>query len=146
MTFQRRNLFISLFFFGLALVSVLSIGAIRASRRFEIRGIPVGLPEPINHGGTRLGINAYLDQYNDEELEKSLKRIAATGATAVKQPFYFSEDFDWQASDRILASIEEHDLEIVPLLDGDPETNFAPPSDPNIFCRMGWRICPSIWK
>ncbi|MDX1686762.1 MAG: O-antigen ligase family protein [Candidatus Promineifilaceae bacterium] len=97
------------------------------------RGIPDGLPQPIPYGGVKPALNVYLNQYEGETLAVELEQIAATGIGAVKQPFYFQEPFDWETADRLVNAVGDHGLQLVPLLDGDPAANFAPPDDPNSF-------------
>lgn len=111
------------------------MGALKARQDFLTRGTPEGLPEPIPHGGTRPAVNVYLNQYGDEALAATLERIAGTGIGVVKQSFYFQEPFDWEAVDRLVEAISAQDLELVPLLDGDPAANFAPPQDPDRFAE-----------
>lgn len=120
---------------GLAFLALLSAGALRARRDFLTRGIPDGMPEPIPHGEARPAVNVYLDAYGDDELAATLERIAETGIGAVKQSFYFEEPFDWEAADRLVNAVSAHDLQLVPLLDGDPTVSFAPPRDPNRFAN-----------
>ena len=114
-------------------MALLAAGALKARRDFLTRGIPEGLPEPIPHGGTRPAVNVYLSQYEDEELAATLERIAGAGIGTVKQSFYFQQPFDWEAADRLVEAVSAHDLQLVPLLDGDPTADFAPPDDPNRF-------------
>lgn len=129
----QRRLWLALLFLVLALLALLAAGALKARRDFLTRGMPDGLPEPIPYGGARPGLNVYLNQYDDEELATALERIAGTGVDAVKQPFYFQEPFDWEAADRLMDGASDHGLQLVPLLDGDPATGFAPPDDPTSF-------------
>ena len=85
--------------------------------------MPAELPTPIDHGGQHLALNVYLSQYGDDGVEQVLAQIKALGIDTIKQPFYFTEDFDWQASDSLVAAAVAQDLTLVPLLDGDPPTN-----------------------
>ncbi|MCB8988877.1 MAG: O-antigen ligase family protein, partial [Ardenticatenaceae bacterium] len=63
-----------------------------------------------------------------------LEQIAALGITNIKQTFTFSEDFDWDAADRLITAVSAHPaLTLTPLLDGDPANHFAPPPDPAAF-------------
>ena len=110
---------------------LLALGALHARDRHLLRGVPRGLAEPIAHSDLRLGINVQLEQYDDAALEQTLAEIAATEFGVLKQSFYFSAEFDFQQSDRILNAVAQHGLTLVPLLDGDPATQFAPPADPN---------------
>jgi O-antigen ligase len=124
---------VPLLLIGLALLSLMVIGALNARRAYLLRGIPDGLPPLIPAGGARLGMNVELEQYTDPELEESLNRIEALGVQAIKQTFHFSNDFNWAASDRLIQAVSTTNLELVPLLDGDPADGFAPPTDPEPF-------------
>lgn len=119
----------------MALLALLAAGALKARQDFLTRGIPEGLPEPIPHGGARPAVNVYLSQYGDQELTVTLEQIAGTGIDAVKHSFYFQEPFDWEAADRLVEAVSAQGLELVPLLDGDPAAEFAPPRDPNRFAE-----------
>lgn len=117
---------------GLAL---LAIGSCRAHQRYQTRGIPPDLPGPIAHAGVRPGLNVQLEQYEDAALATTLETLAATAYCCLKQSFYFTPQFDWSAADRLMTAVAAHpSLELIPLLDGDPATQFAPP-DPAAFAE-----------
>ena len=116
----------TLFWLFLALISLLGIGALQFRHNFLTRGIPDGLPEPVNFGGVQPGLNVALNQYDDATLADNLQQIADLGVQFVKQPFYFSEDFDWAEADRLVTAVSQQNLTLVPLLDGNPENTFAP--------------------
>ncbi len=80
----------------------------------------------MNFGGVQPSLNVYLHQYDDAALADNLQQIAALGVRFVKQPFYFSEDFDWAAADRLVTAVTHHNLTLIPLLDGNPDDDFAP--------------------
>lgn len=128
---QARRI-LALLLVALAAVCGLSIGALSARDRHLTRGIASGLPEPITQGGARLGVNVQLEQYGDE-LPSILRDIRSTGIDYVKQSFNYSESFDWAAADRIVAAAAHEGVHLVPLLDGDPATNFSPPDDVTAF-------------
>ena len=111
----------------LALGCWLAIGALRARDTYLTRGIPTGLPEPIADGGARLGVNVYLQDASPAEIEAALDEISANRITYVKQPFFYSAAFDWGQADRLVAAAAAKGLTLVPLLDGDPANQFAPP-------------------
>ena len=127
---MRRNQWLTLLFLLLAFLALLGMGALQARQRYLLRGFPAGLPEPVNHGLPTLGLNVYLEQYDDAELTANLEAIAASGVRWLKQPFYFDPTFDWAASDRLVTAVAranpESSLRLVPLLDGSPTDNFAP--------------------
>lgn len=120
---------------ALAALSLLAIGALGARDAFLMRGIPVGLPADIPQGGARMGINIYLDGLSDVEQRAELAAIKAAGLTAVKQSFTFSESYDWAATDRFMDAVTAEDLTLIPLLDGDPATHYAPPADRTAFAE-----------
>ena len=117
----------------LAGLALLAAGAGLAQNAYLTRGLPSALPEPIKNGGAQFGLNVYLDQLDDAALEGELSQIKDLGITTVKQPFYYSEAFDWQAADRLVAAVSAQDLQLVPLLDGHPADQFAPPQDPLLY-------------
>ncbi|MFZ1399457.1 MAG: hypothetical protein WAS33_21300, partial [Candidatus Promineifilaceae bacterium] len=122
---QRARL-LTLFWLIVALVALLASGALQFRHNFLTRGLPDGLPEPVNFGGVRPGLNVALNQYDDAALADNLQQIADLGVQFVKQPFYFSEDFDWNEADRLVTAVSQHNLTLIPLLDGNPDDNFAP--------------------
>ncbi|MCP4424924.1 MAG: hypothetical protein GY803_10555, partial [Chloroflexi bacterium] len=129
-----RARIITLFWLILFLFALLAMGALKTRQDFLTRGIPDSLPEPVTSGGAQLGLNVYLEQYNDAELAENLAQIADSGIRYVKQPFYFEDDFDWAASDRLINAAAAHNLALIPLLDGRPADNYAP-INPAIFAN-----------
>ncbi len=125
----RRSPLITLILLFALLIILLTIGAMVARRSFLNRGLPSGLPEPISHSEFQPGINVSLGQYTDNELPETLDQIRALGFQTVKQSFYYDDSFDWVASDVLVEAIVASDLMLVPLLDGNPDKNFAPPDD-----------------
>ena len=121
-----------LFWFVITLLALLGIGALKQQQDFLTRGIPDVLPEPIAESGVRLGINVALEQYDDVALDENLTQIRNAGIGTVKQSFYFAEPYDWTESDRLVTSITNHGLTLVPLLDGSPDNDFAP-MNPDVF-------------
>ncbi|MCB8946805.1 MAG: hypothetical protein H6653_02210 [Ardenticatenaceae bacterium] len=103
---QRARLS-TLFWLFLALISLLGIGALQFRHNFLTRGIPDGLPEPVNFGGVQPGLNVALTQYDNAALADNLQQIADLGVQFVKQPFYFSEDFDWAEADRLVTAVSQ---------------------------------------
>ncbi len=78
-------------------------------------------------------MNVSLEQYNPAELDENLAQMAGAGFTHIKQSFYWRDNFDWETTDQMFAAATRHDLTLIPLLDGDPANQFAPPDDPNQF-------------
>ena len=126
MNSASRAWWLILFWLLLALLALLAMGALKLRQDFLTRGIPSNLPEPVNFGRVQPGLNVYLNQYDDAALNENLQQIADLGVQFVKQPFYFSEEFDWDEADRIVTAVSQHNLTLVPLLDGNPADNFAP--------------------
>ncbi len=131
----KRARWLSLTLFMVALLSLLGLGALKSRRDYLTRGIPAKLPDPIAHAGTQPGLNVYLNQYDDEELAENLAQIATAGFQHVKQPFYYSENFDWDEADRVITAVTEANLSLTSLLDGNPANNFAPPANPNDYAQ-----------
>lgn len=113
----------------LAVLALLAAGGIQLRHNYLSRGFIEGLPEPIEGGGAVLGINVSLEQFDEELLAENLAQIRDLGIRYVKQSFYFTHSPDWAASDLIISAAAEHDLILVPLLDGDPDNGFLPPDD-----------------
>ncbi len=130
-----RTALISIALFLLAFIALVTMGALFGRMRFLTRGIPDELPDPIPNGGVRLGINTYLEKYDSEQLEENLNEIEKLGFSAIKQPFYFSDKYDWAASDEIVQNVVDAGFILVPVLDGDPTDDFAPPEDPLQFAQ-----------
>ena len=141
----KKPLF-SLVLLFLALLAFLAAGALWAQHAFLTRGIHPGLPPPIDHGRPRLGINVNLEPGDAAKLEETLSQIKAVGITTIKQPFYFTDDFDWQASDTLMEVVVAQELALVPLLDGDPANEFAPPADPNVFATWAGEFAARYGK
>ena len=129
----NRRQFITLLFVAAGTMALLAIGAMWQREAFLTRGIPGELPSPIPHGGPELALNVYLDQYDDNSLAENLSNITALGVDSIKQSFYFNDNFDWEASDRLVTAVADQNLTLIPLLDGNPANNFAPPSNPNAY-------------
>ncbi|MCO5186609.1 MAG: O-antigen ligase family protein [Anaerolineae bacterium] len=125
----------ALVFVAFAVVVLATMGALIVRHAFLTRGIPDDYPEPIAHAVTRLGVNVYLSQADEDELAETFAAVEEAGFTVVKQSFNYSGEnqFDWTAADRIVDAAASAGLDIVPLLDGDPTNNYAPPADPAAF-------------
>ncbi len=123
---NRKHISTLLWIF-IALLALLGTGALKKRADFMTRGIPDGLPQPISDGGARLGVNVALNQYDDAALNATLTAITNHHIQYVKQSFYFAEPFDWEEADRLITAVSTHNLTLVPLLDGNPDNQFAPP-------------------
>lgn len=134
MRIQNSSRF-SLFFVTLTFLALVSLGAWQACRAYLTRGIPDDAPLLVVGGGATPGVNVSLEQYDDAALDENLAQIAAAGLTHLKQTFHYSDNFDWTVSDRLVAAAARHHLILIPLLDGDPATQFAPPDNPNTFAQ-----------
>ncbi len=123
----RKPFLHTLFWLIITSLCLLAIGSLQARSRYLTRGI-TPLPGPIAHAGVQPGVNVRLDQYNAAALDTTLSTIAQTELTWLKQPFFYSDNFDWVTSDRIVNAVSQHPtLTLVPLLDGDPAVDFAAP-------------------
>ncbi|MFN2188560.1 MAG: O-antigen ligase family protein, partial [Candidatus Promineifilaceae bacterium] len=117
----------------LAVLSLMGMVAVQKSRSYNIRGIPRALPEPIVEGGARLGINTALEQYDASELNAVLDNLEEVGIDYVKQSFTFCGAPDWETSDAIISAVQQHDLTLIPLLDGCPTDDYKPPQEQQPF-------------
>jgi O-antigen ligase len=115
------------------LVVLLVIIAVVDLKAYRTRGISTTLPEPMLNAKLRLGVNADLGQYDDGALLIALGQIKASGITAIKQSFYFQDDFDWSWSDHLINAVVAEGIDLVPLLDGNPDVDFQPPDEPSAF-------------
>jgi len=72
------------------------------------------------------GVNVALEQYDEAELKKALALIEAGGFHWVRQTFPWADIepqpglYDWTAWDRIVAAVQEHDLNLIAVLDTSP--------------------------
>ena len=130
---RPRKAAVSLLFLLAGGLCFLLAGSIIYRQSFLTRGIPGDLPQPIAYSGPELGINVYLHELSEEERDASLAEIYSLGIRYIKQPFFYNENFDWQAADRLVAAANAQKLFLIPLLDGDPDRQFAPPADPAQF-------------
>lgn len=128
-----RKPIVSVLLVVIAVGLAVGIGVTRAQWKIVSRGIPKELPEPVDGGGVRPAINVALEQYTDAELDQALESIREAGFGTLKQSFYYDSDYDWSLPDRLLAAVERHNLQLVPLLDGNPNNEFAPPRIQNTF-------------
>lgn len=131
---QRHRRLLGLVSALLCLLAILSLLALEARQRFLTRGMPESLPGPNPHADiSPYGINIELLSWDDAARQEALNRIAKAGFRWVKQPLSFSQSGgrpSWGESfDHLLQTAAELDLNVVPLLDGDPGSSFAPPAD-----------------
>jgi O-antigen ligase len=126
MNIARRARLLTLFWLLLTLLALLAAGSLKLRQDFLTHGIASRLPQPVNYGGVRLGLNVALNQYDDAELAENLRQMSNLGVHYVKQSFYFDEAFDWSEADRLVTAVSQHNLILVPLLDGNPADDFAP--------------------
>jgi len=137
----------------LTLLIVLGLAACHTivAHQTRTRGLPDGFPAPVTEADVPiLGVNVALEQYDDEELEAALARIAEGGFVWVRQSFYWSQiernqvfpknlvsspsRFDWTVPDRILAALTRYpQLRLVAVLDDSPS---VPPADPDRFAAF----------
>ena len=113
----------------LALLLILGFGAIKKRHDYNSRGMIDELPILISGAGVQQGVNVYLEQYSQVQLGEVLGDIKAAGFNTVKQSFYYNQEFDWSSADQIFSEVEQQNIQLVPLLDGNPVDSFAPPTD-----------------
>ena len=125
---RRRPFFVLLAL--LLIVGVISIVALVARQRFLTRGLPEELPGPIAHASVSpYGINVAMLDWDVAARDLALARIAAAGFRWIKQPVRQAAG-DEGRFEALLDAAAGLGLKVVPLLDGDPATNYAPPADP----------------
>jgi len=127
----------------LTLLFAVSLAAqsVVVAHQARIRGLPSGFPAPVAGAGVPiLGVNVALEQYDNEELETALTRIAKGGFVWVRQSFTWSQiepepgRFDWTVPDRIMAALARHPgLRLVAVLDDSPH---IPPAEPDRFAAF----------
>ena len=123
------------------LVVALTVQSVVVAHRTCTRGLPDGFPVPVAGADVPiLGVNVALEQYDDEDIEAALDRIAEGGFAWVRQSFYWSQiepqpgRFDWTIPDRILVALARHpELRLVAVLDDNPP---VPPADPDGFAAF----------
>jgi len=113
----------------LALLIILAFGAIKKRHDYIGRGMTDELPIQTSGASIRQGINVSLEQYSQVQLAEVLSDIKAAGFNSVKQSFYYDQEFDWSGADQIVSEVKRQNLQLVPLLDGNPVDNFTPPND-----------------
>ncbi len=111
-----------------------------AAHQTRARGLPARFPAPVSDADLPTpGVNVALEQYDDEQLESTLSRIAGAGFAWVRQSFYWShvERDGWTDADRILAALARHpELRLLAVLDDDPHD----PPDPDLFAAFAARF------
>jgi O-antigen ligase len=100
---------------------------------YETRGVWYGTPPDIPQAAVYpFGVNVSLERYEGEELDRALTMIRDGGFRWIRQRFPWSDieaeqgRHDWNAWDRIVAAAEEHDLEIIAVLEATPPWARAP--------------------
>ncbi len=94
------------------------------------------------------GVNVALEQYDEAELEQALALIEAGGFQWLRQTFPWADieaqagQYDWADWDRIVAAVQEHDLNLIAVLDTSPEwaqraaDRYSPPQEVADFGRF----------
>jgi len=143
-----------LLWLALLIAVALAAQAVAVAYHARTLGLPGGFPAPVDEADVSiLGVNVALEQYDDEELEAALTRIADGGFVWVRQSFYWSRCrtgfpacpgggqespphhcFDWTIPDHILSALARYpQLRLVAVLDDDPP---IPPPDPDRFAAF----------
>ena len=122
---------ISLILTALLVLVLLGMVVLVAHQRFLTRGLPDALPGPNLHAAVSpYGINVDLLLSDPADQQAALARIAAAGFRWIKQPVPWGQEGNFSTLLDAAAALE---LNVVPLLDGDPATGYAPPADPHDF-------------
>lgn len=100
---------------------------------YQHRGIRYGTPPNIPQAAVYpLGVNASLEHYEGEDLDRALTMMEAGGFRWVRQRFPWAEiepeegEFDWEKWDAIVAAALEHDLAVIAVLETSPSWARAP--------------------
>jgi len=137
----------------LAITTYIAIGSAQAAHR---RGTVQPFPQPVfGAEELRLGVNAALEQYDDQTLEARLSDLTKQGIRALRHEFRWSAiepargQFNWATSDRMMQAAAKHGIAVLPVLWTTPawarapsaSTRFppietAPPADPRDFARF----------
>lgn len=114
-------------------LSVTSLIGFQSAQALHARGRALPFPQPVfGAESLRLGVNAALEQYDDEALDAMLADLARRGVRWVRQEFRWSEieaergRFDWSASDRIFGAAARYGMNILPVLWTTPAWARAP--------------------
>jgi len=108
-----------------------------------------GLPPDVPQAAVNpFGVNVALEQYDAAELEQALDLIEAGGFQWVRQTFPWADieaqagQYDWAAWDRIVTAAQEHNLDLIAVLDSSPEwarraaDRYSPPQEVADFGRF----------
>ncbi len=123
----RRSRAASLLFAVLAVLSLLALIGLVYQFRYITRGVAGAVPQSVPAGGSYLGLNVALEQYDERELDENLLAMRSSGVTAVKQTFPFTTPYDWPAAQRIVSAAANAGMQMTAQLDGDPTTGYTPP-------------------
>jgi len=123
-------------------VSLLAGLASISYHQAQVRGIPAGLPQPVDDTTVApLCINAALAQYEGETLDEALGRIAGAGFVWVRQTFPWAEIerapgvYDWEPWDQLVDAATSRGLHVIAVLDTAPVWAGLPPP-PAEFARF----------
>jgi O-antigen ligase len=153
---MRRYRALSLVALITLILSITAYIAIGSAQALHSRGTVQPFPQPVfGAEELRLGVNAALEQYDDQALNARLSELAERSIRAIRQEFRWSAlepargRFDWAISDRIMQAAARHGIAILPVLWTTPEwarapsastrfppTETAPPADPEDFARF----------
>ncbi len=126
---------------ALLIALVLTGVEVVTAHRRRVQSIPQGFPAPVSGADVpTLGVNVSLEQYDDQDLDALLGRIAGDGFVWVRQSFTWHQiepsagAFDWSASDRVVEAVGRFPaLRLVAVLEDDPP---SPPDDPHRFAAF----------
>jgi len=123
-----------------------------ADHTYRHQGIWYGTPPNIPEAAVNpFGVNASLERYEGQDLDRAVMMIRDGGYQWVRQRFPWSEiepeegQYHWDEWDRIVAAALEHDLNVIAVLETSPswaranidaETPEAPPRDFAVLARF----------
>ena len=142
------------FALGIILLLMSIFGAIQwiARWRYLTQGWEQGIPDPISDtalvGDARLDapcVNVAMERYSDTQFEQALGWVVDGGFHWIRQKFNWADieveqgQYDWSIWDNRIASIKDHDLELVAVLDQAPGWAGKPP-DPQAFAAFAGKF------
>lgn len=121
-----------LYLMCLGLLAVLGLRLL-AEHSYETRGVWYGTPPDIQQAAVYpLGVNASLERYEGQDLDRALTLIEDGGFRWIRQRFPWAEiepergKYRWETWDRIVSAAVERDLEIIGVLETSPSWARAP--------------------
>ena len=125
MKLSQRSRFLVLA--ALLVLVILAFIAVPLRQRFLTRGMPAELPGPNPHAAVSpYGINVDLLGWDAAGRDAALAQLAEAGFDWIRQPVTWGETEELTP---LLQAAAAQNIEVLPVLDGDPSDSYAPPDD-----------------